>query len=75
MKLTQRPDLGHLTYCMNMQRGEAWLEVAASLERYLPQVKGRVAAARALALGFGSRRSRRLRCASPTFWRSRKRSS
>ena len=51
MKLTERPDLGHLTYCTNIHPGETWPEVAASLERHLPEVKRRVAAERPFGVG------------------------
>jgi sugar phosphate isomerase/epimerase len=51
MKLAHRPDLGHLTYCTNIHPGETWPEVAASLERHLPEVKRRVAAEQPFGVG------------------------
>ena len=51
MRLAQRPDLGHLTYCTNIHPGESWPEVAASLERHLPEVKRRVAADQLFGVG------------------------
>jgi hypothetical protein len=51
MKLAHRPDLGHLTYCTNIHPGETWPEVAASLERHLPEVKRRVAKGQEFGVG------------------------
>jgi sugar phosphate isomerase/epimerase len=51
MRLAHRPDLGHLTYCTNIHPGETWPEVAASLERHLPEVKRRVAAGQPFGVG------------------------
>jgi hypothetical protein len=36
------PGRPHLTYCTNIHAGESWPEIAASLERYLPEIKARV---------------------------------
>ena len=51
MRLAHRPELGHLTYCTNIHPGETWPEVAASLERHLPEVKRRVAADQPFGVG------------------------
>jgi sugar phosphate isomerase/epimerase len=51
MRVARRPELGHLTYCTNIHRGETWPEVAASLERHLPEVKRRVAPDQAFGVG------------------------
>jgi sugar phosphate isomerase/epimerase len=51
MKLTGRPELGHLTYCTNIHPGESWPEVLANLKRHLPAVKRQAAPDRALAVG------------------------
>jgi hypothetical protein len=39
MQLTQRPDLGQLTFCVDIDRCESSPEVA---ERHLPEVVGAV---------------------------------
>jgi sugar phosphate isomerase/epimerase len=50
MKLADA-ELGHLTYCSNIHPGETWPEVFANLQRYLPAIKGQVAAGRQMGVG------------------------
>ncbi|MFQ5897793.1 MAG: metabolite traffic protein EboE [Candidatus Methylomirabilia bacterium] len=45
------PGRPHLTYCTNVHAGETWAEVLASLERYVPAVKSRVAPDRPFGVG------------------------
>jgi sugar phosphate isomerase/epimerase len=51
MRLADKPQLGHLTYCTNIHPGETWPEVAASLGRHLPEVKRHVAEGQAFGVG------------------------
>ena len=44
-------DDSHLTYCTNVHAGESWPETFASLRRYLPAVKARVAPERPFGVG------------------------
>ncbi len=41
----------HLTYCTNIHPGESWAEVRANLERYIPQIRERLALGRSFGLG------------------------
>jgi hypothetical protein len=41
----------HLTYCTNIHRGETWSETRAALERYLPEVKRKVAPDQRMGVG------------------------
>lgn len=50
MKL-DTPGQPHLTYCTNIHPGETWEEVRASLARYLPAVRARVAPGRRFGVG------------------------
>jgi sugar phosphate isomerase/epimerase len=43
--------LGHLTYCTNIHRGETWPEVLASLERHVPAVKAQLSPDRPFGVG------------------------
>jgi sugar phosphate isomerase/epimerase len=43
--------LGHLTYCTNIHRGETWPEVLASLERHVPAIKAQLAPDRPFGVG------------------------
>jgi sugar phosphate isomerase/epimerase len=51
MRLQAGGDLGHLTYCTNIHAGEPLDEVMASLARYLPGIKARVAPGQPLGVG------------------------
>jgi sugar phosphate isomerase/epimerase len=50
MKL-EAGQLGHLTYCTNIHRGETWPEVLASLERHVPAIKAQLAPDRPFGVG------------------------
>ena len=43
--------LGHLTYCTNIHRGETWPEVLSSLERHVPAIKAQLAPDRPFGVG------------------------
>lgn len=51
MRVWSGRELGHLTYCTNIHAGEPLDEVMASLARYLPGIKARVAPDRPLGVG------------------------
>jgi sugar phosphate isomerase/epimerase len=51
MRISDRADLGHLTYCTNIHAGESWPATLASLERNLPLIKAAVAPGKALGVG------------------------
>jgi sugar phosphate isomerase/epimerase len=44
-------DGAHLTYCTNIHRGETWDETHAALERYLPEVRRKIAADQRMGVG------------------------
>jgi hypothetical protein len=41
----------HLTYCSNIHPGESWSATKANLEKYLPEIKSKVAGNQPLAIG------------------------
>jgi len=41
----------HLTYCTNIHPGEAWQEVLANLEKYVPELKARLAPEKPFGIG------------------------
>lgn len=41
----------HLSYCTNIHRGETWGETRAALERYLPEIKSKVAPTEPMGVG------------------------
>jgi hypothetical protein len=43
--------LGHLTYCTNIHRGETWPEVLAALQRHVPAIKAQLSPDRAFGVG------------------------
>lgn len=50
MKIQDHPPL-HLTYCLNVHRGEAWEDCLAAIGRYALKVRDRVGRGRAFGLG------------------------
>jgi len=45
------PGYPHLTYCTNIHPGESWAEVRGNIERYVVQVKSRIAPNRLFGIG------------------------
>ncbi|NHZ41624.1 metabolite traffic protein EboE [Massilia aquatica] len=43
MRLIHAGRLAHLSYCTNIHPGESWDEIGAALDRYIPQVRARLA--------------------------------
>jgi hypothetical protein len=51
MQFPDRPEIGHLTYCTNIHRGESWPDVLEALKRNLPSIRREVAPGRSFGLG------------------------
>ncbi len=51
MQLSDRPELGHLTYCTNIHPGATWPEVHAALKAHLPAIRREVAPGQPFGLG------------------------
>src|SRR5688500_8448009 len=51
MQLSDRPELGHLTYCTNIHPGATWPEVHAALKEHLPAIRRGVAPGQPFGLG------------------------
>ena len=51
MQFTDRPGLGHLTYCTNIHRGESWPEHFSVLRQNLPAIRSAAAPGRPFGVG------------------------
>ena len=51
MRIGDRPESGHLTYCTNIHAGEALDQVMTSLAHYLPAIRAQVAGDEPMGVG------------------------
>ena len=51
MKIAERPELGQLTYCTNIHKGESWADTLQALRENVPSVRAEVAGDRPFGVG------------------------